>query len=280
MILDFHTHTFPDKIAERTLSLLSEKSRTLPFTDGTVSGLRDSMKKNGIDYSVTLPVATRADQVEKLNRYVIDNQEQLREAGLIPFGAMHPLCENPKQELKRLAEEGIRGIKLHPAYQSTDFDDISFLRILSFASELGLITVTHAGLDIGIPGHNYTSVKAVLNVLKEVSPDNLVLAHMGGWNGWDEVLQDLAGAPVYLDTAFSLGPISTLPESPAPEVTENLNADCFTALCRKHGIHRILFASDSPWADQGEYVSFIRNTDLTETEQNMIFFENGALLLK
>ena len=41
------------------------------------------------------------------------------------------------------------GIKIHPAYQNTDIDDIKMMRIIDFASEQGLIILTHAGIDIG-----------------------------------------------------------------------------------------------------------------------------------
>lgn len=42
----------------------------------------------------------------------------------------------------------------------------------------------------------------VLNVLNKVNPKKLVLAHMGGWNLWDEVEEKLVGKNVYFDTGF------------------------------------------------------------------------------
>ena len=45
MIIDFHTHIFPDKIAGRTLDYLSDIFGASPFADGTHTGLCDSMKK-------------------------------------------------------------------------------------------------------------------------------------------------------------------------------------------------------------------------------------------
>ena len=64
MIIDFHTHTFPDTISEKALHKLSMASATLPFTDGTLGGLLSSMEKAGVDKSVTLPVMTSPGQVE------------------------------------------------------------------------------------------------------------------------------------------------------------------------------------------------------------------------
>ena len=43
MTIDFHTHTFPEKIAASTLEKLSAASHTQPFTNGTCQGLLNSM---------------------------------------------------------------------------------------------------------------------------------------------------------------------------------------------------------------------------------------------
>ena len=48
MSIDFHTHTFPEKIAEKALNNLSNTSRTIPHTDGTASGRIKSMKNAGL----------------------------------------------------------------------------------------------------------------------------------------------------------------------------------------------------------------------------------------
>ena len=39
MIIDFHTHMFPDKIAKGTLDFLTGICKVTPFTDGTYAGL-------------------------------------------------------------------------------------------------------------------------------------------------------------------------------------------------------------------------------------------------
>ena len=69
MIIDIHTHTFPDRMADATVEHLSKVSHTIPFTHGKNSELTESMGRAGIDRSVVLPVATSARQVEKLNDY-------------------------------------------------------------------------------------------------------------------------------------------------------------------------------------------------------------------
>ncbi len=56
MVIDFHTHIFPDKIAKKTIDHLSKKGGIPPFSDGTLSGLMDTSNK--IDLRVILPVLT------------------------------------------------------------------------------------------------------------------------------------------------------------------------------------------------------------------------------
>ena len=68
MLIDFHTHTFPDKIAAAALEQLGTRAGISPHTDGTYQGLKDAMARDGVDISVVLPVATNPAQVEKINR--------------------------------------------------------------------------------------------------------------------------------------------------------------------------------------------------------------------
>lgn len=278
MIIDFHTHTFPDKISIRVLDKLSHLSHTEYFTEGSVKSLTESMHEASVDYSVNLPVMTTPQQVEKVNTALIADREHLLEQGIITFGGIHPDYENYKKELQRLKDNHIPGIKIHPAYQHTDIDDIKMLRIIDYASELGLITLTHAGIDIGIYDHNYASVGQILKVIEEVHPEKFVLAHMGNWGCWEEVKHHLAGAPVWLDTAFSIGPITPLPNE-TPYLPSNLSYEDFVTLVRMHGTDKILFATDSPWESQKEYVSRLDHTSLNEQEKEQIFSANARQLL-
>lgn len=281
MIIDFHVHTFPAEISEKVLMKLSKASHTKYFTNGSRQNLLSSMNDASVTYSVNLPVMTRVDQVEKINHTLISEREKLFEQGIITFGGMHPDYMDYKAELKRLKENGIKGIKIHPAYQNTDLDDIRFLHIIDYASSLGLIVLTHAGIDIGIYDHNYASVSHILHVLDTVHPDKFVLAHMGNWACWKEVEQDLAGADVWFDTAFAVGPVTQDDaKSGTPYIACNLSDEQFVRIVRKHGTNKILFATDSPWEGQKDYIERMERMPLSVQEKKQIFSENAVRLLQ
>ena len=137
MVIDIHTHTFPDKLAAPTIRKLQGACHTRAFTDATNAGLAASMARAGIDCSVVLPVATNPHQVAHVNESAAQINARGRGTGIYSFGCIHPDCPDPRGELARIAALGLKGIKLHPAYQATRFDDIRYLRILDRAGELG-----------------------------------------------------------------------------------------------------------------------------------------------
>ena len=50
MIIDFHTHVFPEVIAAKTIEKLSTFANITAKTNGVLSGLKASMQEAGVDY--------------------------------------------------------------------------------------------------------------------------------------------------------------------------------------------------------------------------------------
>jgi len=69
MVIDFHTHVFPEKIAQKTIDFLAAKSNGKPWTNGTVDELLEHMKSSKVDLSVALPVLTKPSQFESVNDF-------------------------------------------------------------------------------------------------------------------------------------------------------------------------------------------------------------------
>lgn len=280
MIIDFHTHTFPEELAERAIGSLAENAGISNCLNGTTEDLRRSMKSAGIDYSVLLPVVTKPEQQAAINQIAMELNHRSHETGLLSFGGIHPDNEDYRQILQRLARNGVKGIKLHPVFHRTYLDDIRYLRIISCACEQDLIVLVHAGYDISHPDWEYSTVPHIVSMLDTVKPQKLVLAHMGGWNCWAETEEHLAGRDVWLDTSFSL-----LPPLSAPAATEaagkkyRLSRESFLRMMKKHGTDRILFGSDSPWGGQAETIAALKSTGLADDELSAILGNNATRLL-
>ena len=182
MIIDFHTHVFPEKIAEATVALLAKKGNIPSFSDGTISGLLSRMKLAGVDVSVNLPVLTKPTQFDSILKFAISLNERFfacqGDERIISFAGMHPDMEDFEDKLAEIKKSGIKGIKIHPDYQGTFFDDEKYVRILREAKRLDLITVTHAGFDCAYPGEPIKCTpRRVMNLLDRIGGyDKLVLA--------------------------------------------------------------------------------------------------------
>ena len=263
MVIDFHTHIFPEKIAARTIALLEEKGGLTAATDGTLDGLLHSMEKSGVDLSVVLPVVTKPSQFESIQTFAKSVNEQY--AGkLISFGGIHPDTVDYKKEIDTICELGLPGIKIHPDYQGVMIDDERYVRIIRYADEKGLIILTHAGIDIGMPEPVHCPPDRMRKVLDEVKPKKMVLAHFGGWKQWEEVYEYLAGENVWLDTAFTHGYIAK---------------EQFLKIYEKHDKSKILFATDSPWSDAKEGIRWIKSLGLSFEETEAILSGNARRLL-
>ena len=57
MLIDFHTHVFPDKLALGAVRSLAERAHIVPHTDGTLSDTQRIMREDGVDRFVCLNIA-------------------------------------------------------------------------------------------------------------------------------------------------------------------------------------------------------------------------------
>ena len=267
MIIDFHAHVFPDAIAEPTIKFLADKSGYTPFGNGTLHDLIALMDRGGIDKSVVLPVVTKPSPFGSVNRFAAELNDTER---LWCFGGIHPADETPEAHLDEIKSMGLYGIKLHPDYQNAFIDDERYIRIIRYALSIGLAVITHAGVDDGCSGEVKCTPDRMLRVLEAVYSGNmpsdtkLILAHAGGYKMYSEVMQKLCGLPVYFDLAY---------------VAQFTEADILMSVIRAHGTDKILFASDSPWADPGVCAEKARELPLAAHELEMILSGNALRLL-
>lgn len=263
MLIDFHTHCFPPKIAGKAIEKLAHASGGfIPNTDGTVDSLRARMREDGIAASVVLSIATNAHQQRAVNDFAIsiDNKQDI-----FAFGSVYPYSEDAFSELERIKEAGLLGVKLHPDYQGFAVDDTRWKPLYRKISELGLITVFHAGLDYGFPPP-YNAMPRAMRQAAEWFQTPVVAAHWGGINCGDGVLEYLCGAEnVYFDCSFGY---SMMPRYYAEKILE------------KHGVDRMLFGTDSPWRTAEQEMRLLDNLGLSAEDMEKITHKNAEKLLK
>ncbi len=263
MVVDFHTHIFPDKIAEKSVAFLASKTGFPYCYNGTEAGLLEMQNRANVDLSIALPVVTNPKQFDSVNEFAYSINA--KKEGILSFGGIHPRCEDIQGKMRFLKERGFFGVKIHPDYQETFIDDNGYLEILRCANELDMIVVTHAGVDEGYPDAPIRCTpERVLKVIEEIKPKKFVLAHFGGNKLWQDVYEKLCGLDVYFDTAFALNFID-----------EKL----FKKMLKKHGEDRILFATDAPWQEVGNNVEKLKSFRLSKKVEEKILYKNALKLL-
>lgn len=261
LVIDFHTHCFPDKIAKKTIEKLSYVSGGLiPQTDGTKDSLLYLMSKDGVDKSVVLSIATNANQQKNVNDFAVS----LKSEKLVPFGSVYPFSEDWEEELERLKNNGIKGVKLHPDYQQFFVDDEKLFPIYKKIEKLGFVLIFHAGEDFGF-APPYKATPERLRKVATLIETPVVCAHWGGLSMGEDVLKYLCDIEnCYFDTAFGYG---TMPKDMALRILD------------KKGTDKILFGSDCPWNAPVWDVGMLKTMGLAPYEEEKIFYKNAEKLL-
>ncbi len=266
MIIDAHTHIFPDPVAGKAINTIVENGdgRVEYYSDGTLNGLLNSMNDAGVDYSVVLPVATNLGQGNGILKWIRTIAPLSRRT--IFFGSVHPFDPDYKNTIKQIKADGLHGIKFHPGYQNFPADSVEAFRVYEEVLKNDLVLHFHSGFDPSLPDCDYTSVERFANLLKSFPGSKIILAHAGGMYEWQKVMDLLSDKRCYFDIAFVL---EMMMESEIAQKLYRQNEDFF------------VFGTDSPWRDQKKYVETIQNLEtLTNEQKEKMFFRNILKLIK
>ena len=260
-VIDIHAHAFPDKLAQRAMPALETEANWEAVLDGRLKSLLKSMDKADIDMSVVCSIATKPDQVEDIFLWCCE----IRSERIEPFPSIHPDTPDIHDWIDRFCDEGFVGIKLHPMYQGFAADEPRAMAIYEAAADADLTVVLHCGRDVAFPlDDDRAEPVRVRHVVDSIPELKLIATHMGGWRMWDESLHELVGSRCYMETSFTF----TVP------------VERLMPMIHRHGTDRVLFGTDSPWADQAQEVDRIQGLDLSEEELDKIMFSNAAKLLR
>jgi predicted TIM-barrel fold metal-dependent hydrolase len=252
-IIDFHTHIFPDKIAEAATENIC-KFYGFPREMaklGTLDDLKENAKAAGVGYFVVNSTATKIEQVKAINDWIAS----ITTENIFGLGTLHPDYPYIEEETERIISLGLKGIKLHPDFQEFNIDDEKLDRIYS-AAQGRLPILIHAGDD----RFGYSSPFRIANVLKKFPRLDIVAAHLGGWSEWEEAKEHLWGKRIWFDTSSSLW---FMPPEKAVEII------------RGHGADKIFFGTDYPIFNQKDELERLDKLGLTQSEMEDILFNNA-----
>lgn len=251
MIIDFHSHNFPDVIAPRAIAGMCRAlaGKLSSCADGTLANHLDHMDYAGIDKAVLCQIATKPSQFGVLMR----TAEAIRDGELgeraqrklIPFPSVHPDDPDVMAHLTEIAAKGFKGIKLHPYYQDFHLDDPARWPMFRKVAELGLVIECHCGLDLGyLERRDACGPKEIATLLRNVPGLTFVAAHLGGCAGYaPHATDDLLELGCYIDTSA---------------LARDFYRDEQMRLLRSWPTDRILFATDFPWNVYAESIRWVK----------------------
>lgn len=270
-IIDVHSHSFPDRLAQRAIDALCKKTESFlwPAADGTMQNHLDHLDAAGIDMAVLCQVATRPGQSAAFLRCaeaIRDGQfgERARRKFVV-FGSVHPADPEAPAYLKAFAAAGIKGVKIHPYYQSFSLADPAVWPLFGMIAELGLTVECHAGDDLGYPGSTGVAGPAeIAKLLRNVSGLKFIAAHLGGCEGspahaTDEILE----LGCYIDTSA---------------LHKDWHKDEQMRILRSWPRERIMFATDFPWVHYPEAVRWVKSVR-PQDDWPLIFADNARRLI-
>jgi hypothetical protein len=260
MIIDVHTHAYPDKLLPKVRENLESLFKVKFYGDGSLKSLLEYMDKAGVNISVVCSVATRPEQVPSINDWLFS----IRGERIRVFCALHPEYPDWEKELARIKEKG-DGIKLQPEFQDFYVDDEKVFPLYEELEHLELPVLFHCGEELSGTQLVRSSPSRIARVLKQFPRLKLIAAHFGGFRLWDEVEEYLLGKEVYFDTAFFFG---------------HLPPERIKYLILKHPEDKILFGTDFPLQDPRNDINFLESLDISERLKRRILGENARGLLK
>lgn len=259
MIIDIHTHAWPDKVSARAREFLEGTFRIKIVDEPTVETLLRYMDKNHIDVSVICSVAMRPDQVKGINNWAAT----VKSERIKIFASLHPDYKLWRDELKRIRDE-FDGIKLQPEFQDFYIDEERVYPIYGEIERLKIPILFHCGEELSGTMLVRSSPDRVLNVRTRFPGMRMIAAHFGGFNMCKEVERHLLGKDIYLDTSYFFGHV---PDEEA------------VRLIKLHRPDRLLFGTDFPLIDQQKDLEYINKLNISPELRKKILSENAKYLL-
>ena len=277
MIIDFHTHIFPDWLRDqRDKYVVRDATFRELFASpkarmATAEELVESMDRDSVDVSVAMGIGwTDQGLAREANDYIIDAVKRYPKR-LVGFAGVNPAWGDAAAgEAGRCAKAGLKGIgELHPDTQGFDLGDTQNMAPLAeVAREYHLVVTTHSSEPVGhlYQGKGCTRPEMLWRFIQSFPDVKIVCAHWGGGLPFYALMPEVAEAlrNVYFDTAAS------------PFLYDE---KVFAVVASLVGADHILLGSDYPLLPHRRLLKQLQDSPLSAVEQGGIAGGNAARLL-
>jgi hypothetical protein len=277
MILDAHTHIFPEEVCRRREDFFAEEPAFRLLYDSPQARLigpeelLQAMDEEAVEAAVVLGFPWRRERHWRRHNEVILEAMRRWPRRLIGFCAAHPLFPGAVSEVERCLAAGARGVGELAFYLKDRGEGLKSLLapIAELCHHYGVPLMLHATDRVGpeYPGRSLTPLAAVYRAIKAFPETTWILAHWGGRLPFYGLLKKEAPETfrnVYFDTAAS-------PYIYRPVI--------YRVVAEMVGPEKILFGSDYPLLPVSRYLQEMAEAKLPEDWQEQILGKNLAKLL-
>lgn len=192
-----------------------------------------------------------------------------KHADVLPIGTVHPYDGKAAlDELVRIADRGVRVIKLHAHTQRFDLADPRVLATVRKAGELGMVVLMdNASI---LPGDS----EHLFNLAARAPGTKFVFAHIGGleFRFWNILVLARTADDFALDNVYFDISATVLLAADSPIEQE------FVWTLRNVGVDKVLLGSDYPQISLERTLEAFERLDLTEEERSKVRDGNARAL--
>lgn len=257
-IFDVHAHIYPTNIASRAVESIGKFYGIEMSCDGTTKKLLEGANDFDVQKIAINSVATSAKQVQKINDYMASKKSEPK---FVPLATLHPDMEKSEiiDEVARIKELGLYGLKLHPDCQGFKISGKKGRRLFETMGDFGMPILVHTGDK----RHDFSHPEYMIEVAKDFPHLTFIAAHFGGWSEWEQAMKYKGLKNVMFDTSSSLA---------------FLDSHIAKVVILGLGVEKFLYGTDFPmWSYETE-IQRVLDLDLGEKNNELIFRKNAEKL--
>lgn len=252
-IADIHAHVFPEKIAAKAAESIAAFYNWKITNAASMENLIRFEQAAGVSRYTISSSAVTPRQVASINTFIAE--EAAKHPECIGFGSIYPGMDGFEEELDRMMELGLRGLKIHPDFQKLSIDAESGIETYKAIAKRDLPVLFH----MGDQNFDFSSPERLTNLLRRVPDLRVIAAHFGGWTVWERSFDHPQPENVMYDTSSTLSLVDN---------------DLVLRMIDRFGPERCMFGTDFPMWEPKPIVECMKRIGLDEETLERIFYRN------